>query len=175
MFGVHLENDTGTKHIVDSLLIPQDTTKHPGMLHCLRCIPAHSQLRLSTKFIANSFSFYTSMQKGIKKNNLSQRLQKKKSRLTCVVLVWCFLSWLCRVKRRAETSISPALLDKPPLPLLSLSLPSSLSLSLSLSQSALSHPAHSSSLLFFFLSLDAFPPSASFSLLRCLSSTCCCF
>ena len=109
--------------------------------------------------------FHTSMQKGLKKKkSLSQRLQRKKSRLTCVVLVWCFLSWLCSVKRRAETSISPALLDKPPLPLLSfslsLSLPSSLSLSLSHTHNLLSP------------TLLTRPPCSFFSVTRCFSSIC---
>lgn len=122
----------------------------------LRCMPAHSQLRLrlSTKFIAFTPRSPSHLNVGVvyqhakKAKNPARRGEEEEELSHLYVCVWYLLSWLC-VKRGAETSVSPALLDKPPLPLYSRSLsllpPSPLSLSLS----ALSHPPRSPPLVFF--------------------------
>lgn len=67
---------------MDSLLIPQDTTKHPGMLRCLHCIPEHSQLRLSTKFIAFHSPSHLNA-KRVKKKPLTAAAEEEESSHLC--------------------------------------------------------------------------------------------
>jgi len=168
VFRAHLENDalaliskTEKEHfsMVDTHNKPPGCNNTFTNASCLRCMPAHSQLRLRLKYFVFTLTPDCQPHLSACKNTENPPNRGGGEEMSHLYVCVCYpLSWLC-VKRRAETSVSPALLATPPLLLYSASFSTSPPPSASLN--LLSHPPHS----FFFNQSPFFSPSASFSIL----------